>query len=263
MFTVMASQLSSASPWRLKGNCAEFQFGSWNGSVDLTQPARGVEVHEPATIVPGGARVLGVEVGKPTAALGAPVDAYVRDADLVAVYAESPALPFGVQIYWSLADSGLSADSLRIDVIVSIQTQQLDVRAHVQTTSALTAAAIWLSANSRTDGLKEFGSVSAGMSRIHAARHEPWIVAELARPDGAATSGSYFEAAMPSDFLGADLKLSGKAFLIRRELLDETMEKGVIRRLWCRGIFARQGLQYQAAVQLADEFLGEKPRLTT
>ena len=207
--------------------------------------------------------MLGVEVGKPTAALGVPVDAYVRDADLVAVYAESSEFPFGVQIYWSLANSGVSADLLRIDVMVSIQTQWLDVRAHVETTSTLTATAAWHCADTPADGLAKFVTVPVGASRIDAARHEPWIVAELVRPNGAAASASYFEAAMPSDFLGADLELSGKAFLIRRELLDETMEKGVIRRLRCCGIFAREVIQSQVAVQLADEFLGEKPRLTT
>jgi hypothetical protein len=76
-------------------------------------------------------------------------------------------------------------------------------------------------------------------------------------------AGSYIEATPPTDFLSAELGLTEGSLAIRRQLLDEIMEKGVIRRLSCRGIFVRGPVGPKVAQTLYQELVHEKPRLTT
>lgn len=261
----MTAPLSSAVLWRLNTNRAEFQLDSWTGSVDLTRPERGVEVNESSTIRPSGAQVLGIEVGQHAALLGTPVDVYVRDADLVARYAESANFPFGIQTYWSLATREISGGSaLQIDLLISIQTPQLGVHARVGCSSRIAISAAWQGALENTAAQSRGAElIAASTSRLLGEQGAPWILSELARPGEQAAVGSYFEATLPNDFLGADLELSAGSLAIRRQMLDETMEKGVIRRLSCRGIFVLGPVGPEVARTLFEELFSEKPRLTT
>ncbi len=261
----MTAPISSVATWRLSATRAEFQLDSWSGSVDLAHPERGVAVQERATIRPHGAHVLGVEVDQSGTTLGTPIDAYVREADLVARYAESKSFPFGVQTYWSLARREISgASALQIDLLISIQTSQLDVRARVGSRSKVAAAAAWYvaSANAATSPTNAV-SIPTGTSGLRDGLPAMWILSALTPPDGHAAAGSYLEATPPTDFLGADLDSVDGALAVRRQLLDEIMEKGVIRRLACRGIFVRGPIEPEVAHGLYQELIHEKPRLTT
>ncbi|MBL9125252.1 MAG: hypothetical protein JNG90_16565, partial [Planctomycetaceae bacterium] len=147
----------------------------------------------------------------------------MREADLVALYPETAALPFTLQVYWSLACGELRGEpSLEIDLTVSLQTQQLDVRGRV-------ACESWIATHLARYGRIADGVVvtpaGAGGGVLLPHENPPWIAAELlsARNHGQ-EDYDYFETAAPSDYLQVELTRGADAVRIRRPLLDEVME---------------------------------------
>jgi hypothetical protein len=79
---------------------------------------------------------------------------------------------------------------------------------------------------------------------------------------------TYVEAVQPSDFLGTEITsteiaLPGDRMSVRHRLLDEVMEKGVIRRLRARGWLSDAPISPGLPAEMCRQFLAEKLPLTT
>lgn len=267
----MTASSGAALTWQLNGTRAQFCIDGWTGSVDLELPMRGATLSDGAAIRPGDLDVLGIEVAHAPGRPGKLIDAYVRDADLIAVYAEQSAQPLGVQVYWSLARCELLGTSgLQIDLLASIQTQQLDVPARAVSSSRLTAREAWGTADPNWQSPRALSELTEGRSaELLPGREVPCLLAAIgtaAGGDGSTkpNSGcSYAEAMPPSDFVGSKVSVADGRMAVQHRLLDEIMEKGVIRRLRVRGACWRQPPNFALAAAMYHQFLTAQPRLTT
>ncbi len=170
------------------------------------------------------------------------VDYYVRGADLVATYTQTPAHSVRPQIYWRDLSAG---DYPGLEIIASMQTSLLDSAPNFETESAVD--------NAEVLGLQDDHFVAYPDAPCWAA---------LVRPREAAFS--YLEMVHPSDFVASQVRRSDAGTQFGFQLFsNERLEKGVIRRGRLRGLFLERECDIEAALASVHEFNAAKLPLTT
>jgi len=236
----------AADLWRFEPSRANLCTSHLGGEVTLSNPSAGI-----GGLVwnddPLDGYVLGVSAGEP----GSPQDAFVRGADLVAVYAATGPQSFHWQVYWR-AFAG-EKDVVVLDAILSFQTALLESFPRVSTQSQLSANEVWIvrpnGESKRTDP-QQFGEEPKEDRDCVVLRSSTgnWSYAEMTHPLDQGT----WQLARSKD---------GKT-LIRRNLGGSFLEKGVIRRLRFRGAFLPRENDLERAVGLFKLFATESPPLT-
>lgn len=235
----MSAHRQHALHWRLNNSHAELNAGPWNLQIDLDDPAAGIRVARAGASHAGEARLLGVYCAGTRRSPGRIVDRYARDADLVVTYDAEADQPIRVQVYWSAARLALpEVEGLQLDLLVSVQTDRLDIAALVEAESQIANVDLWRGRGRQGNTADlSFEPVTGIATRIDGGASIPCV---LAATEAAATGvpspfPTYIEAAPPSDQLGAEVANQAGVATFRRRLLDEGMEKGVIRRVRVRG----------------------------
>lgn len=240
----------ASTPWQLAGTSAQCELLGAPAAIDLAQPRLGLR------FAAGHASILGLQLGHnfvdlsltPSALAGDgaaidPSESYVRGADLVATYNETPSRPLRVQAYWHIAPLAQLPrydDARLIELQVSINTSLLDLRPTLDVVTQTTAPVERLT----------FGEASAFLIRFADA---PYTYIEIPHPRDCART-AYAPATNPA--------ANGRT-TIHHTLFGRRLEKGVIMRGRVRGALVPRNSDVAAAEALADDLLQAAPPLTT
>lgn len=247
----------ASTPWQLAGTSAQCELLGAPAAIDLAQPRLGLR------FAAGHSSILGLQLGNTLVDLsltpgalagdGAPIDpseSYVRGADLVATYNETPSRPLRVQAYWHIAPLAQLPrydDARLIELQVSINTSLLDLRPTLDVVTQTTAPVQRLT----------FGEASAFLIRFADA---PYTYIEIPHPRDCART-----AYAPGNNPAANGRTPAAAgtTLIHHTLFGRRLEKGVIMRGRVRGALVPRNSDVAAAEALADDLLQAAPPLTT
>ncbi|MDA1051043.1 MAG: hypothetical protein O3C40_11270 [Planctomycetota bacterium] len=213
--------------WQLDGSKARLQSPQLGFQLDLASPSSGLTALKVAL---DSSRALN-SIDAALMQLALPgketllADAYVRGTDLVATFSESADHPCRTQVYWRSASE---ADYFGIQLIVSVQTSQLDAAPSLMVASRLPGSA----------RLIEEGIVIVPLLESDV------CYAEL-------TDGSNIESTI----------VSGTQ--ITNKLFPGSLEKGVIRRARILGCFLAASSAEHTARTIHRRFARAAPPLTT
>lgn len=222
--------MPAAPHWTLEGDIARLELGSYHATIDLTEPGRGLANWEHEGESLGEMRLLAVCWPHPAGPEFRPLDAYVRQSDLVATYAPAADAPWRVQVYWR---ASVMPEAFCIDLQISVQTHLLDSAPEVIASSVLPVAP----------------------------RPSPDAGCLLFRL-GPATA--YAEMIQPADAQCSRLRSAeGTATALERVLFAERLEKGVILRARVRGLLTSGDFGDGELTEAYRAFLAEPPPLTT
>lgn len=182
-------------------------------------------------------------------------EAYVRGSDLIASYAPQPDYPFTPHFRWQ-ATWHPAHGAVQIELIVSVQTDQLDSRPEATVTSFAVQSQIFSAATLDAEALVELPP--PGVHEIRAEETRQHLV--LFRQE--ALGVSYAEMVHSSDFVRRTLRLDQTPWRVESLLFPERLEKGVIRRGRISGWLMPAEGDVTAAVALARQFEQEPPPLT-
>lgn len=243
--------------WQLQGHSAKLELPGVEAALDLASPHLGLcDISLFARQVDG--HVLGVRYSEDEGPIwGPPADHYVRGEDLVAVYEQTDDCPFRATLYWRVSGALAKTGGVAVDLIISVQTNSLDVTPELRSFSSFSDAEV-VCFPASADGLRldvdrsmrlagETPSRPIGCARVPLSRHD----------------ASYCEMVHPSDWRGLDVRQRGRGIELSWSLLGHVMEKGVIRRLRVRGIFLGGRAEDTVVSALYSDFAGSPPPLTT
>lgn len=245
--------------WQLSDNRARWTTAPLAFQIDVAHPARGLQIASIRELAVTCLRPLQLAtLGEPRATHPELLECYVRGQDLVANYRESAAGRVSPEVYWRMNHPADARCLAELEVILSLQTSQLDSRAEIQCRTELGGGELWHLA------VDAHGELSAAQ-QLH--RHAAVTLAEpgilLFRPD--AMAWSYAEMVFPQDAGLVSLAPSSADTgwsVLDRQLLAEPMEKGVIRRGRLRAIWAARPSDQDAVLASYDRFLASPPPLT-
>ncbi len=230
--------------WVLKGHVAQWRTPHVTASVDLLRPGMGfgtIQVREQSW---GETTLFGVEVpglGEAVAE-GQIADAFVRKSELGVTYAMAATSQLHSQLAWRSLRSG---ESVGVHWILSLRTPRLDARPLVRLHHRLAG------------GSGEV--VRLGHECLTTGVWHPPIV--LYRPTS--SQFSLVQTAYPSDLLGYALESATEAAAttVTWEMLDEHLEKGVIRRVQAAVWWVSREDDESEARRLYDTFVASPPPL--
>ena len=245
------------SPWRLKGHEAQLALPGVEATIDLAAPSCGL-----SRLAVLGQDLHGSVLGAHHAdvephAGGAVIESYERGEDLVAVYDQTEACPFRTTFYWRAGGALAEKPGVTLDMILSVQTNLLDVTPRIETRSCFSDAEVVLF------------PPSDDKSRLDLDRGT--LLAE-APPDAeigcvmlrlAELDATYCELIHPSDWRGLSIRRDGDQIEWSWSLVGHFMEKGVIRRLRVRGAFLNGRAKEKRVGELYADFAESPPPLTT
>lgn len=249
--------------WKLQNPGATLDCGKFGGQVNVTSPQLGVhELRLEAAPLAG--HICGVECdASPDIAAAWPAkfaDAYVRGDDLVATFNASDGWPFAPQIYWR-ANTLASVNNVlgSISLQVSVSTHLLDTHPRISAVTRLPADEVLHIALSDDDHAR---------TTPLSARTEPVV-----HPEGNAScllwrlvGGllSYVEMAPASDFRKLSLEHDKDGTCKARwDLIQEFMEKGVIRRTRLDSAFLPRNRDAEIAADCCRRLAARPLPLTT
>ena len=246
--------------WHVNEGRAHLDSDQLRVNVDVRQVGRGLHEVTYAGHSLSGMRFLQLRVADlpdPLPADGL-LEAYVRGADLVANYATTAAAQFRPQIYWCCHRR---SNSVGIELVLSMQTDLLDSRPTLETSTDLPNGSILVASASEPD---QFREPSAIPDRSEANSNCPSPALLLFRFTESPVS--YVEMVYPTDQggfrLGSREDVS-QGWRCHFHLFDEPLEKGVIRRARVAGWFLPREQDQLAATALFQDFLQASPPLTT
>lgn len=237
------------SAWQLDGNLATLRAPSLRAECDLLKSDTGFHILEPsAGQLWQIASPLDRTQPRPL------VEAYVREADLIASYGATQKFPFATQVDWRLMQN--EVDAVCVACIVSVQTDLLDTHPVMEVTCEVSAEeALLLS----TDDLSA-KPIPATLPSLLPRQAGAQLV--LLRLSG--TRFTYAEAIDPSDYCGVELSRSDRGRLrLTWQLFSHFLEKGVIRRGRLCSMLVPRDNDAQHAVQFFRDFLASELPLTT
>lgn len=260
----MTLSTSGRPTWQLIGGSAQLRFREWAATVDLADPGTGLSFTDGWPFPPDKLAILGAGASSPEE-IGGLVDSYIRDADLVARYSAADKSPLLVEVCWrATARAWRNIDALQLELLVSVQTDHLGVRAQIGSQSRIPAVHVWLSTDNtwRAPEPAVLGVERPAVALVPG-RHVPCVVSELALTGVGEDSSHrgrrfYVEAVSPADFLGSELCREGSRYRLRHLLLDELMEKGVIRRLRVSGWLMADDHPFVVAATGLQELAGDE-----
>lgn len=244
----MSGSVGSAriSCWSHDGSEVRLSLGSLLASVDQSQPEAGL-----AQLCWQGAdftgNLMGITAGEETTTR----EVFTRGSDLIISCASEAPQPFQWQVYWHA--TALGANSVQVDLIVSLQTELLKSFPSVFTYTRLQATEAWLV--SLGDPPRRWDIAQAG-AEPHSELH--CIVLRDER-----TPWSYVEMTDPADEAESTLTSDSHPIVrLSRNIGGRFLEKGVIRRIQVRGVFVPREKDLEAATKLFATFCDEAPPLT-
>jgi hypothetical protein len=245
--------MSSDVVWRLEGESALLTCGPLTGRLELNAVGSGW-----MDLAWNGKSCDPFEVLCANVAKDARVvESYVRGADLVVNYSQSPGSAVAPHFYWR-ADFASEVEAARIEMVVSVQTNLLDSRPGALVRSFSRGARLFHACRLESQALVEVSEnhlFSPAESQTHLVilRHEPLGV-------------SYAELVHPSDLESLQLLLfqhDGRTSTMSMLFQKPQLEKGVIRRARICGWFLPTENDLAVAVELAKQFVDEPVPLTT
>ena len=239
----------SANPaelWQFEPTSAKLRTARLSGAVTLDKPDAGLGGLA-WNNSPLDGSVLGFSIGQSVS----PQDAFVRGADLVAVYAAPEPRSFSWQVYWRASEPG--GDLVLVDAILSFQTDRLESFPSVTTQSQLAANEMILVGVDGKSTKVDFQPFDEAPTSDH----------DCLVLRSSTGRWSYLEMTHPLDQGTWQLTRSEDGRTkVRRVLGGSFLEKGVIRRLRLRGAFLARENDLQQAAQLFTRFAAETPPLT-
>jgi len=240
----MVDTLSQAR-WRLSGARAELSVGRYTAYAEITRPDLGWKVEVAGRPLAGDFW----QVRLPWLRRMQPEECYIRGQDLIVTYPLHPDRRVQPQAYWRVVGGG-SADTLSLELILSMQTDRLDSDPRVLVRTSLEASAWWhLDSAER---LRPLCSRAMVLDRSHG---KPVLAAMT-------NFGFYVEMVYPGDFHQARLACVRGMARVSWRLFPESLEKGVIRRTRLRGVFSTTPLPETDVAELYRAFCSEPPPLT-
>jgi hypothetical protein len=250
-----------SAAWQLDGSKARLIGARAGATIDLAHPAHGLAISLPG-VAPDqlALRMLGIEIGEENTRSAARLDAYVRGADLVATYDESPPASLRTQSYWRILEPSefapQSADIViaAFDLILSVNTSLLDnnpqsrVLSHVSQTQE--CFELIRDENERLDFR-------------HIEKPSPQPAQRFAG------TGCYLYRFVPADFTFLQMVHPidfGGAFAgsesVSHQLFHQRLEKGVILRARMRAAVLRRSHDLPTAQAAYERFASAEPPLT-
>lgn len=237
--------------WSLEQHIATWSGQRCEALVDLARPDRGlcqftVDGQPVSGHLLGAHWGDGLESSDVESSPLIPLDAYVRQADVVASYPQLDLCDVRPQVYWrAIADAdGRSG----FELWLSMQSDQLDSRPQARLSIAL-ANAGWFRVTER------------GLAEVRGTRQPSPGAPEglLVRPHD--RTWSLFTGLAWSDYLG--LSIDPTAGCASFPVFDRSLEKGVIRRAVARAVLLDRGHDADQALRTWRELAELTPPLTT
>jgi hypothetical protein len=254
----------SGGCWKVVGRSAEFDAIPGGGRLDLARPREGLEWSRGRCSLLR-THVPGLSDPVPESML---VDVYVREDDLVVTYGPTPDSQLHTQVYWRRVAQG---SLVGLHWVFSVWTPRLDARPVIHLGHRWGDTIPWLAS-----ALVEGQAGSAELPGFHELRAEmtqerSGTVARLsasslllARSTTDANAPSLVLMAYPTDVVrGSVSSAEATPRAVEYDLLEEHLEKGVIRRAQAMVWWVPREGDAQLARELYRQFLDAPPPLTT
>jgi len=236
--------------WTIQSTTAHLQIANLTAKIDLAFPNRGLSDVNLNSINLPLAHTLAMQLRKPPS--GEPerkLTAYTRERDLIATYGKQANQENHAEIMWRYMTSPNDTQStVGVEVVATLQTDELYQPAILTSQTALTA-----------DNISTYSPEGT------------WLNSEADAPTANAIAilchfsngASYLEIAHPMDAQGFTLNCSGESTRWEFLLLDQEIEKGVIRRARIQGWWCSEFLTRGAASELIANLSNSPLPLTT
>jgi hypothetical protein len=240
--------------WQLTEDRATVALDAFCGRIDLAQPHNGFL----ETLLAGqpilAAQLLGIAASSPVSVPHAPPqEAYVRGADLIAVYEASDAWPIRVDAVWrGIRPTSSEKFLAAVDLIVSVRTGLLDSRPELSVQSVIPASDVL-----RLQSATPFAATSSAPACT-----EEGLGCTLFRLPHLALS--YAEMVHPADYQQEELVPVGASdslLRISHQLFRTTLEKGVMLRARVRGVLLDRCDDIRIATECYAAFAAAEPPL--
>ena len=236
--------------WTIQATKAHLQSTSLTANIDLAFPNRGLSnVNLDAINLPL-AYTLAIQLNNHSRTeQEKQLNAHTRQHDLIATYGKQPNQANHAELMWRyITSTNESPAKVGIEVIATLQTDKLYQRAMLTSRTALTADAIF--------------TYSREGTWLNSETHTPTdnVIAILCHLNNGA---SYLEIAHPMDAQGFTLDCSDESIRWEFLLLDQELEKGVIRRARIQGWWCSEPLTLDAASELTASLANSPLPLTT
>jgi hypothetical protein len=241
--------------WQLEKHRASIALDDrLRASIDLLRPSSGLELRAQ------GAQIKAMAVDLPelnSSDATTQLDAWVRDRDLVATYAETDKRRTRGQIYWRVQPHG-PADSHAIELVVSVQTSLLDSDPALSVRTRASASEV----------LRLIDPQAHVAAPVDSREAEPASFCDPATPacfvlrlpvDGL----SYVEMVHPTDFAETTIVRAQQNVELSNRLFHGRLEKGVILRSRLRALLVPTSDDVALASACYREFAASEPPLTT
>jgi hypothetical protein len=236
-----------SAAWQLDGTTARLFGASASATIELAHPEHGAAISLPENSAePVALQILGIETGKANTPSGGRLDAYVRGADLVAIYEESPPAQIRTQCFWRIiepnhfAPQNASEVVVALDLILSVNTSLLENNPQSRVSSHILQTQERFELVRDENKQLEFRAVKE--SSTHEAERSTGTGCFLYRCGS--TEFSFVQMVHPVDFNGAWVE----AETISHQLFQQRLEKGVILRSRVRAAVLRRNHDLSTAL---------------
>jgi hypothetical protein len=249
------------TPWQSQENTATVHLNDFQATANLARLHDGL-----AKVIIAGqpfpaARLLGI-VASLTAAAddAAPMEHYVRGADLIIAYEKPGPCPIRVDCSWrATAPVATEPFLAAVDLVVSVRAYALDGHPEMAVSSTVPANEVLRLQTLGSDSWAPLCLTIATPTTIGPDRGTGCLLFRMPGLDL-----SYVEMAHPADFqydeLQRDASQSNVACIAHR-LFRTNLEKGVILRAQVRGIFLKRTDDMESAARCYAAFAGVDPPL--
>ena len=236
--------------WTIQSTTAHLESANLTAKIDLAFPNRGLSHVNLNSIELPLAQTLALQISEtPTDEPEKHLTAYTRERDLIATYGKQANRANQAEIKWRYMTSANDTESrVGIEVVATLQTDKLYQPAKLSSQTALTADNI---STCSTDGTWLASPANAATTNT---------IAVLCHFSNGA---SYLEIAHPMDAQGFALDCNGQSTRWEFLLLEQELEKGVIRRARIQGWWCREHLTQNDASELITIYANSPLPLTT
>ena len=236
--------------WTIQSTTAHLQSDDLTAKINLAFPNRGLSDVNLNSINLPLAHTLALQLSKPqTDESGKQLTAYTRDHDLIATYGKQANQANHAEFMWRyMTSSNKTQSSVGVEIVATLQTDQLYQPARLTSQTSLTSGNISTYSSAGTWSDTDADVATANTTAI------------LCHFNNGA---SYLEIAHPMDAQGFTLDCSVESTRWKFLLLDQEIEKGVIRRARIQGWWCSEHLTRDAASELIALLANSPLPLTT
>lgn len=254
--------------WVLKGHVAQWRTANVTASVDLLQPGRGLSHVQVGDQAWPHVSLMGFELPGLSESVHATelAESFARQSELGFSYAMTTSSQLHSQVVWR---SLRSEEAVGLHWILSVRTPRLDARPLVRLRNRVPGrfADVMKSSDGRSlggAGDSEFAVRRADTDGLSGSSSTPWSAHSpivIYRPHGSQIS--LVQTVYPGDLLSYSVKpeSEGENPCVTWDLLDEHLEKGVIRRIQAAVWWVPRATDVAQAQRLYDTWLASPPPL--